>query len=116
MLYTPGFSVPTEQLTTQGMRQRFLLGRYNYHKYKDYYFEKYQLNMTIYPTIYMQSTDYYRTLQSGYSEQMGLQYEILNNFNIKPYLTSKQVVDLNMGNNSRGMPPFQIRNNQTIDN
>ena len=32
-----GFSVPAGQLTAQGMRQRYLLGRYNKMRYGDLY-------------------------------------------------------------------------------
>jgi len=57
-------------LTPQGMRQRYLLGRYARKKYT----ETYELFDDDYREgqVYMQSTNVNRTLQSGYSELMGL--------------------------------------------
>ena len=51
------------------MRQRYLLGRYNRHRYTEQY--KF-LSQDLTEEVYMQSTDVNRTLQSGYSELMGL--------------------------------------------
>ena len=57
-------------LTPEGMRQRFLLGRYNRKRFiEDADF----LSETFTPgEVYMQSTNVNRTIQSGYSELMGL--------------------------------------------
>jgi len=64
------FTVGEGQLTPEGMRQRFLLGSYNRHRYVE------QFNL-IPPEFnemdfFIQSTNVNRTLQSGYSELMGL--------------------------------------------
>ena len=68
--YTTNFTVSTGMLTPQGMRQRYLLGRYA----RERYTEKYQLLDPDYVEgqIYIQSTDVNRTIQSGYSELIGL--------------------------------------------
>jgi hypothetical protein len=69
------FSVPVENLTPQGMRQRYLLGRYlnervnrpfgyNHTEYADFVENKYT-------DVYVQSTGYARTIQSGYAELLG---------------------------------------------
>jgi hypothetical protein len=49
-------------LTPMGMRQRYLLGRYNSLEFKP----KTSFDM------HVESTDYYRTIQSGYSELSGM--------------------------------------------
>ena len=57
-------------LTPEGMRQRYLLGRYNRERFienTDFISKTYKPN-----EIYMQSTNVNRTMQSGYSELMGL--------------------------------------------
>ena len=53
----------------------------------------------------MESTDVYRTIQSGYSELTGMA-DFLNMS--RPELTYAQADALN--NNKRGMPPFNVRN------
>jgi len=57
-------------LTPEGMRQRYLLGRRN----RQRFVEKYNFLSESYnpDEIYMQSTNVNRTIQSGYSELMGL--------------------------------------------
>ena len=47
------------------MRQRYLLGKYNRHKY---------FNSTTFTPdhFYVQSTSYYRTIKSGYAEILGI--------------------------------------------
>jgi len=69
-VYTTNFTVSTGMLTPQGMRQRYLLGRYA----RERYTEKYQLLDPDYVEgqIYIQSTNVNRTIQSGYSELLGL--------------------------------------------
>jgi len=64
------FKVTTGQLTAEGMRQRYLLGQSNRKRYT----EEYEFLTPDYvpSEIYMQSTDVNRTMQSGYSELMGL--------------------------------------------
>ena len=58
--YTTNFTVSTGMLTPQGMRQRYLLGRYA----RERYTEKYQLLDPdfVEGQIYIQSTDVNRTI------------------------------------------------------
>ena len=67
----PGrFNVPSGMLTATGMRQRFLLGRYNREKYIDEYG---LLDPKFNPgQVYAQSTGVDRTLQSAYSQLLGM--------------------------------------------
>jgi len=64
------FPVGEGILTPEGMRQRYLLGRRN----RERYVEAYNLISDVYTPgeVYMQSTNVNRTMQSGYSELMGL--------------------------------------------
>ena len=64
------FPVGEGLLTPEGMRQRHLLGRYN----RQRYVHDYNLISSEYTPgeVYMQSTNVNRTVQSGYSELMGL--------------------------------------------
>ena len=64
------FSVGEGILTPEGMRQRYLLGRRN----RQRYVEEWNLISDEYTPgeVYMQSTNVNRTMQSGYSELMGL--------------------------------------------
>jgi hypothetical protein len=68
--YEGAFEVPVGMLTAQGMRQRYLLGKYNREKY----IEKYNfLNPDYLSTqMYVESTDVFRTIQSTYDELLGL--------------------------------------------
>ena len=57
-------------LTPQGMRQRYLLGRYNRQRYTELYDF---ISMEDGPEQFLMfSTDVDRTIQSGYSELMGM--------------------------------------------
>ncbi|CDW71215.1 major acid phosphatase map (histidine-acid phosphatase) [Stylonychia lemnae] len=64
------FKVKAGMLTAQGMRQRYLLGRLN----RDRYIDQYGLIDKDYnpKQILITSTNYLRTIQSSYSEMMGL--------------------------------------------
>ena len=64
------FSVSKEQLTPEGMRHRHLLGRYNRERYSSEF--KLISERYIPDEVLMMSTDVNRTIQSGYSELMGL--------------------------------------------
>ena len=64
------FPVSEGMLTPEGMRQRYLLGRRNRERYVT---EWALINATMVPDeVLMISTDVNRTIQSGYSEFMGL--------------------------------------------
>jgi len=67
--FCEGFTVEMGELTP-GMRQRHLLGRHT----RERYTQQYSLFSPdfIDGEVYMQSTDVDRTLQSGYSELMGI--------------------------------------------
>lgn len=95
------FKVAGGCLTSQGMRQRFLLGTHN----RERYINEYSLLDEIYNPnqIYAQSTDVHRVIQSTYSEFMGL------------YPPSQDSSKLSEGEikslrSLRGIPPMKIRN------
>jgi len=64
------FTVSPEELTPQGMRQKYLTGRYN----RQRYVQEFGLISEEYVPgqIYMQSTYYSRCMQSAFAELMGL--------------------------------------------
>lgn len=67
-----GYQVEGGMLTASGMRQRFLLGTYNRARYVSRYgliSENSEIGAS---QVYMESTIVNRTMQSGYSELMGL--------------------------------------------
>lgn len=101
-----GFPVAGEQLTPQGMRQRYLLGQYNRQKY----IEEYELLSTS-DEIYVQTTSYERTFQSAYSEMMGMFPP--GTLPESKMLTQTQFDGFNV--NGRGMPPINIRNADTLN-
>ena len=70
MDHTEGFSVGAEQLTPQGMRQRYLLGAYNAKRYAHDY-DLIDLENG-HEQVLMMSTIVNRTIQSGYTELMGM--------------------------------------------
>ena len=65
------YTVGPNMLTPEGMRQRFLLGTLNRKRYTEDY-KLLDLEGDIASQIRMQATSVNRTLQSGYSELMGL--------------------------------------------
>lgn len=77
-----------------GMRQRYLLGRFTNQRYgiKDL------------KSIDVQSTDVYRTIQSGYSELAGLSHEVEEPLT----LSSDQTTGPKHA-------PFQVRRNASIE-
>jgi len=88
-------------LTPQGMRQRFLLGRYARQKYT----EEYDLLDPDFAAdqIYCQSTDSMRTIQSCYTELMGLYPPD----EAEPWLLSfGEELSLRTG---RGLPGFSVQ-------
>ena len=54
-------------LSSAGMRQRFLFGRYNRARYDSLLKDN--------KSLYVQSTDVYRTIQSAYVELAGVYHE-----------------------------------------
>ena len=65
-----GFNVAPGMLTPSGMRQRYLLGKYNMRKYSEEYD---LLDVEDGPEqVLMMSTIVNRTMQSGYSEYLGM--------------------------------------------
>ena len=98
------FSVAAGMLTPSGMRQRFLLGQWNRHRYTQTYkllSEEYDPNQ-----IYIQSTNVNRTMQSGYSELMGLYPPGSGD-----QLTQAQIKALS----DVSAPPFKIRSANQIN-
>ena len=89
-----------QMLTPMGMRQRYLLGKHNKMMYLD------KLNATK-DELFIESTDVYRTIQSGYSEMMGM-FEGKDRLQI----SDKQRSALKTG---RGAPPMSITNATEID-
>ena len=67
-----------------GMRQRYLLGRYNFKKYSEDLGHDLLMSSD---GIYVESTDVYRTIQSGYSEITGMLFEEKAQ---RPVITGKQ--------------------------
>ena len=84
------------------MRQRYLLGRYNFEKYGSK-FDFEDQDQSLLQNLYVQSTDVYRTITSGYSELTGFISSNSQPLNI----TAKQRVD--MGQSGRGLPLFNVR-------
>ena len=89
------------------MRQRYLLGRYA----RERYIEDYKLlSPDLTPgEVYIQSTDVLRTIQSGYSELLGL---------YPPGAGAEQMADGEVRSlkSGKGMPPMQIRDADRINN
>ena len=92
------------ELTPTGMRQRFLLGRYNAQRYGSALGPQLMSKAG----IWIESTDVHRTIQSGYSELKGM----LTQTNQAPlHISNAQFSALNSTNGTaRGVPPFAIRN------
>ena len=98
-----GFSVEVEQLTPSGMRQRYLLGAYNRQRYSVEY-DLLDLDNDGTEQILMSSTLYNRTMQSGYSELMGM---LQPDPKTAPKLTRRQ--EKIVMPNGAASPPFQVR-------
>ena len=99
------FTVGKSMLTPEGMRQRYLLGKYS----KQRYTETYKLLSEEYvpSEIFVQSTNVNRTMQSGYSELMGLYPP-----GSAPTLSQAQVEIVSTGVSS---PPFKVRDSDAIN-
>jgi len=95
------FSVSIGELTPEGMRHRYLLGRYN----RERYITNSGFLSDVYDDdeFYIQSTNVNRTMQSGYSELMGLYPPQAANDQM---LTKAQVDSLE---NGFALPPFKSR-------
>ncbi|CDW77588.1 major acid phosphatase map (histidine-acid phosphatase) [Stylonychia lemnae] len=100
------FLVPPGCLTAQGMRQRYLLGKMNRQRYID----EYKLvDDTYNPSqMYIQSTNVLRTIQSSYSELIGL-YPPLK----QPSMSQGEKISLKSG---KGMPKIKISNANSNQN
>ena len=98
------FSVAEGYLTPEGMRQRYLLGRRNRSRYID----KFNLLSVDFDPreLFMQSTNVYRTLQSGYSELMGL---------YPPGSGEKLTANQEKAVSTISAPPFQVRDAEKIN-
>lgn len=99
------FPVGEGQLTPEGMRQRYLLGRYNRQRYT----QTFPLLSREYnpAELYVQSTSVNRTMQSGYSELMGLYPP-----GAGEQLSQAQVAAVTAG---AAVPPFRVRNADSIN-
>ena len=98
------FTVGEGILTPEGMRERYLLGRYNRHRYVDQY--AFISDEFMPGEVYMQSTNVNRTMQSGYSELMGLY----------PPGEGKKLTDLQLDALSDfSAPPFGVRNSAELN-
>ena len=100
------FKVEEGILTAEGMRQRNLLGSFNRQRYT----EEYQLLSPKYipDEVIMMSTDVNRTIQSGYSELMGL---------YPPGKSGAELLTKGMAKNidNPKMTPFKVRDAKTIN-
>ena len=100
------FKVEEGILTAEGMRQRNLLGGFNRKRYT----EEYQLISPKYipDEVIMMSTDVNRTIQSGYSELMGL---------YPPGKSGAELLTKGMAKNidNPKMLPFKVRDAKTIN-
>lgn len=94
-------------LTPQGMRQRYLLGKYNFNKYSNALGEQSLMNTT---NLSVESTDVYRTMQSGYSELFGMLQQ-----QAPPRLQLSETQEEALVSNTRGMPAFNVRNASQIE-
>lgn len=95
-----------ELLTPMGMRQRYLLGRYNIWR-----FGKGLGNNLLTPQgIWAEATDVYRTLLSGNSELLGMLYQHQKSTGAPTqlHMTEKQVTSLT-GPKTKVIVPFKIR-------
>jgi len=91
------------ELTPNGMRARYLLGRYNYQRYHPALGD----DLLTTKNLYIQSTDVDRTLQSGYSELFGM----FNQSNATALqITQKQSAVLQSGK----ALPFTVRNKAAL--
>eukprot|EP00347_Sterkiella_histriomuscorum_P008612 403344429 len=98
---TQPFNVPAGMLTSQGQRQRYLLGKLNRQRYIE---EAGLLDPVFNPQqLYIQSTYFFRTVQSSYAEMMGMFPPIKDT----PTMTEGEKQSLKTG---KGMPKLKIRN------
>jgi hypothetical protein len=94
------------ELTPEGMRQRYLLGKHSRQRYTvDYPFIPVDWQ---YDQAYLQSTDVQRTMQSGYSEVMGF---FPPNDSGAPLMTDGMLTAIN----TISAPPMNVRNAETIN-
>lgn len=112
----PEMPVAVEMLTPMGMRQRFLLGRYFYQRYghilEDKDEHEHDSDLFNNRNLFVQSTDVYRTIQSGYSELLGFHHEKAEQQ--RPKLSGSNMRDLH--NEGHGLPAFKVRRAKEISN
>eukprot|EP00347_Sterkiella_histriomuscorum_P016497 403352955 len=96
-----GFNVPPGMLTAQGMRQRVLFGRMN----RQIYIEESDFLDAVYNPnqIKILSTDVLRTIQSSYSEMMGL---------YPPQQTKLTQGEKDSIKQGKGLPAMSLRNKE----
>ena len=87
------------------MRQRYLLGRYHYEKYRFQIDFKDMIERSHLQHANVISTDVYRTIQSGYSELTGLSQHYQEEHSM--LLTDKQLQSLKAFSATR--MPFHVR-------
>jgi hypothetical protein len=117
------FSVGVEQLTPQGMRQRYLLGKYQAllnQRFGGYDLNTTNLLKTNYRDMRIQSTDFYRTIMSGYSELLGFDDMTKQYYNenmpdqYSDYLELSLLQATSLIDESRGTVPFKTRRSAAI--
>ena len=86
------------------MRERYLLGRYNRRRYVDAY--HLLSDNFVSGEVYTQSTNVFRTLQSGYSELMGL---------YPPGSGEKMTPEQSQAVSTFSAPPFGVRDADKIN-
>ena len=103
------YQVGPNQLTAEGMRQRCLLGHNNRKRYTEDY-DLIDLEGDLNAQVHMESTIFNRTMQSGYSELLGM-FPPMNS--TKEALSADQVAALRA--DGRSAPPFGVRNTADIE-
>jgi len=66
------FPAAAQMLTPSGMRQRYLLGKYHRYKLDGPFGFPTNITDVDYKYLNVMSTNYYRTITSGYSELLGM--------------------------------------------
>lgn len=114
------FPVPVDMLTPQGMRQLYLLGRYQQAQMESTFNDdnfRPLLNFRFFRNEQeVVSTEYYRTLQSLNSYNIGVIHNMIMKYpdhRLRLRLSEAQVAHINL-NTSTTIPPFKTRRGATI--